>query len=91
MEVTFTLNFESDVLPQNAIDDVIDYIYEYCAIGAFTDDINVLLNAKNQCYLIGNSSGADWFKFFIFPGTDSPSKKDKLSLSDNIKLSKLNP
>ncbi len=91
MEVTFTLNFESDVLPQNAVDDVIDYIYEYCAIGGFTDDINVLLNAKNKCYLIGNNSGPNWFKFLIFPGSDSPSKKDKLSSSDNIKLSKLNP
>jgi len=76
-EVTFTLTFDSPSLTQEQIELARDYLFEYCGIGAFTDDFNVLLNNSYGVYLIAVGSGNYFFKYLAFDGWSSPYNKNK--------------
>ena len=75
--ITFTVGFDSDKLTQTQIDSVKTYMYEYCGVGAFTDDFNPILNGKYNFYCYAVDSGPDFFKFWVAKGWASPYKKGK--------------
>lgn len=86
MAQTFTITFDSDVLTQEQIDSARDYMFEYCGIGAFTDDFNPLLNATHNRYCIAVGSGLHYFDYLVLSGWSTPYKKNKIN-----ELTALNP
>ena len=75
-EVTFTITFDSDSLTQVQIDSARDYMFEYCGIGSFTDDFNILLNNGYGLYCIAVGSGFYYFEYLVSNGWSSPCKKN---------------
>jgi hypothetical protein len=89
MSAVLTLNFNSDVLTQQQLDDVVDYLIGTHFPDGFPDDFNPLLGAKKNWYLIGTGSGADFYEYSILPGYASPSLKDRNDPKFLIRLSKI--
>jgi hypothetical protein len=87
--VTFTLNFQSDVLSQQQIDDVVDFLIGTYFPDGFPDDFNPLLGALKNWYLIGTGSGADFYEYSVLPGYASPSLQDRNNPKFLIRLDKL--
>ena len=85
-EITFTLTFDSDSLKQEQIELARDFMFEYCGIGAFTDDFNLLLNSGYGLYCIAVDSGNYFFKYMVSKGWSSPYKKNKLPDPTALKI-----
>jgi hypothetical protein len=84
-----TLNFNSDVLTQQQLDDVVDYLIGTYFPDGFPDDFNPFLAALKNWYLVGTGSGAGFYEYSILPGASSPSLKDQNSSKFLLRLSKL--
>jgi len=75
--ITFTVSFDSGHLTQAQIDTAKEYMLEYCGIGAFTDEFNLLLNSGYNLYIYAVASGPDYFKYLVANGWSNPCKKGK--------------
>ena len=84
--ITFTVSFDSGHLSQEQIDSAKEYIYEYCATGAFTDEFNILLSNGYNLYCYPVDSSPDFFKYWVSLGWSSPYKKGKLPDPKDPKL-----
>jgi len=76
-ELTFTITFDSDSLTQQQIEEAREYMFEYCGIGAFTDDFNILLSNSYNLYCIAVGSGYYYFEYLTLLGWATPCIKNK--------------